>query len=70
MFGRIRTEFQVLKKQGQNTNFKRIRSEFQIPNSTVSKDKISIPMFGKIRSEFQYIYKKGLLKQEFQCLER
>ena len=27
-------------------------------------------MFGKIRSEFQYIYKKGLLKQEFQCLER
>ena len=29
MFGRIRTEFKVLKKQGQNTNFKRIRSEFQ-----------------------------------------
>ena len=29
MFGRIRTELQVLKKQGQNTNFKRLRSEFQ-----------------------------------------
>ena len=39
MLGRIRSEFQCLKKQGQNSNDR--------------KDKITMPMFTKIGPEFQ-----------------
>ena len=41
MFGRIRSEFQCLERQGENSN--------------VWKHKARIPMFGKIKSEISML---------------
>ena len=51
MFERIRSELQCLEKQDQN--------------SSVWKDKVTIPMFGTISVEFQCLER---IESEFQCL--